>query len=125
MDDYDFFNRVSERGEMTTEREVLVATEATLKTLGERLTEVEAVRLAQQLPPDIGRFLTVVDMDKKFDLQGFYEHVAEREHLDAETSRQHAQAVLSIVEEIVGSEELRDMLARLPDEFHNLLMQGD
>ncbi len=74
-----FVNMVKERAHITNTRDALVAIEATLKTLGERLTEAEAAHLAAQLPPEIGRFLTVVDTNKSFDLETFYEHIAQRE----------------------------------------------
>jgi len=121
MDYYEFTEQVRERAAMPTEREALLATEATLKTLGERLSEVDAIELAFKLPPDIGRFLTVVDTDKEFNLDDFYEHIAEREHVDVKASRKHANVVLGVVEEIVGIVPLRKILARLPEEFSTLL----
>ena len=43
-----FVNMVKERAHITNTRDALVAIEATLKTLGERLTEAEAAHLAVQ-----------------------------------------------------------------------------
>lgn len=120
----DFVNAVKDRAGLSTDREALIASEATLKTLGERLSEKEAASLAAQLPPLIGRFLTVVDMDKEYDLDGFYEHIAAREGLDLDVSRKHAQAVLQVVDDIVSPGELREALGNLPEEFHSLFTFG-
>lgn len=119
-----FVNMVKERAHITNTRDALVAIEATLKTLGERLTEAEAAHLAAQLPPEIGRFLTVVDTNKSFDLETFYEHIAQRESIGQPMSRRHARVVLSIVEETVSPGELRDVLAQLPEEYMDLFTFG-
>lgn len=120
----EFLQEVMDRARLKTEREALIAVEATLKTLGERLTEIEAVHLADQLPPEIGRFLTVVDTNKDFDLKTFYEHVSRRESIKQPSSRDHAQAVLSVVEEIVTPGELQNVLAHLPAEYRTLFTSG-
>ncbi len=120
----EFINLVQERARLDKERDVLIAIEATLKTLGERLTDKEASQLAAQLPPEIGRFLTVVDTNKSFDLEEFYEHVSRRESIGQPLSRDHARAVLSVVEEAVSPGELRDVLAQLPDEYLTLFTFG-
>ncbi len=120
----EFVNLVKERAHLQSDRDALVATEATLKTLGERLTEREAAQLATQLPPEIGRFLTVVDTNKSFDLETFYENVSRRESIGQPISREHARAVLSVVEETVTPGELQDVLAQLPEEYLTLFTFG-
>lgn len=121
----EFIDLVQERAMVDTEREALIAIEATLKTLGERLTDIEAAHLAVQLPPEIGRFLTVVDTNKNFDLETFFENVSQRELLGQPMSRDHARAVLSVVEEIVSPGELRDVLSVLPDDYLSLFTFGN
>ena len=120
----EFVDLVQDRAGLETERETLIAIEATLKTLGERLTDEEAAHLAVQLPLEVGRFLTVVDTNKDFDLKTFYEQVSRRESIGQPESREHARAVLSVVEETVTPGELRDVLAQLPDEFMTLFTFG-
>lgn len=124
MNYLEFVREVRERGQLDSERDTLIAIEATLKTLGERLTDKEATQLAAQLPAEIGRFLTVVDTNKDFDLREFYEHISRRESIGEPRSREHARAVLSVVEETVSPGELRDVLAQLPDEYLNLFTFG-
>jgi uncharacterized protein (DUF2267 family) len=120
----EFIRRVRERAKIESEEAALRAVEATLKTLGERLTDEEAAHLAAQLPPQIGLFLTVVDTNKTFDLTTFYQQVAQRESIGQPDSREHAQAVLSVVAETVTPGELRHVLDQLPDEFQDLLTFG-
>ncbi len=121
---HEFIDLVQERARLGNERDTLVAIEATMKTLGERLTDTEASQLAAQLPAEIGRFLTVVDTNKSFDLDTFYEHVSQRESIGQPMSRDHARAVLSVLEEAVSTGELRDILAQLPDEYLTLFTFG-
>ncbi len=120
----DFVGRVQQRARVKNWNEALAAIEATLKTLGERLTSTEAADLAAQLPPAIGRFLTVVDTNKDFDLEEFYEHVSRRESIGQPISREHARAVMSVLEEAVNPGELQDVLAQLPDEYETLFTFG-
>ena len=120
----EFVSEVQQRARLDTRREALIAIESTLKTLGERLTDKEAAHLAAQLPPDVGRFLTVVDTNKSFDLKTFYENISRRESIGQPMSREHARAVLSVVEEAVSPGELQDVLAQLPDEYLTLFTFG-
>lgn len=120
----EFVELVQQRARLKDWNETLIAIEATLKTLGERLTEIEAVDLAAQLPPAIGRFLTVVDMNKDFDLETFYKHVSQRESIVQPEAKEHAHAVMSVVMEIVPPGELRDVLDRLPEEYDALFTFG-
>lgn len=120
----EFVDLVQQRARLNDWSEALAAIEASLKTLGERLTEAEAADLAAQLPPAIGRFLTVVDMNKDFDLETFYEHVSQRESIEQPMAVEHAHAVMSVVAECVSPGELRDVLAQLPEEYNNLLTSG-
>ncbi len=120
----EFIDRVQERARLDSWSEALRAIEATLKTLGERLTDEEAAHLADQLPPAIGRFLTVVDTNKDFGLETFYEQVSQRESIGQPISREHARAVISVLEEAVDPGELQDMLSQLPDEYMTLFTFG-
>ncbi len=120
----EFVDLVQERARVNSWREALNAIEATLKTLGERLTDAEAADLAAQLPSAIGRYLTVVDTNKDFGLEEFYEHVSRRESIGQPISREHARAVMSVIEEAVSPGELRDVLAQLPDEYETLFTSG-
>jgi uncharacterized protein (DUF2267 family) len=120
----EFINLVLERARLNSRDEAINAIEATLKTLGERLTDREAADLAAQLPPAIGRFLTVVDTNKDFGLDEFFEHVSRRESIGQPISREHARAVISVLEEAVSPGELQDVLAELPEEYETLFTFG-
>ncbi len=124
MQPSEFIEKVQQRAQVTSRQEAHTAIEATLKTLGERLPEKEAADLATELPPAIGRFLTVVDTDKDFDLEKFYENVSQRESLGQPISRDHARAVLSVLVEAVPPGELQDMLNQLPEEYMSLFTFG-
>jgi uncharacterized protein (DUF2267 family) len=116
----EFLEVVQNRANTRDDRETLIAIEATLKTLGERLTDLQAARLASQLPFEVGLFLTVVDTNKDYDLDSFYRHVALREGLPLEESIGHALAVMSVLEETLEPGELYGALARLPEDYKRL-----
>jgi uncharacterized protein (DUF2267 family) len=120
----EFIDLVQDRAHLNSWGEALKAIEATLKTLGERLTDEEAAHLAEQLPPAIGRFLTVVDTNKDFNLDIFYEQVSRRESIGQPISREHARAVISVLEEAVSPNELQDVLNQLPGEYMTLFTFG-
>lgn len=120
----EFINTVMDRANLGTEDEALRAIEATLKTLGERITDDEAYHLAAQLPPEVGRFLTVVDNQKDFDLETFYEHVSQRMSIGQPMARENARAVISVVEDTVTPGELQDVFSQLPDEYLTLFTYG-
>lgn len=121
MSDYQgFLKQVRENLGIEDRLEAVRATEAVLKTLGERLSEEEANRLAHRLPQEIGLYLTVVDMNQPYDLLEFYEHVSRRGDVDLNTAREHTQAVFGAVAESVPAGELREVLLRLPEEFEKL-----
>lgn len=117
----DFLMVVQERANTGSKRETLIAIEAALKTLGERLSEVQAARLANQLPLEIGLFLTVVDTNKDYSLESFYRHVARRENLPLDESMPHARAVLSVLHDALSPGELQTALSGLPAEFNGLV----
>ncbi len=117
----EFIRVVQERGQMRTERDTLIAIEATLKTLGERLTDLQAAHLASLLPFEIGLFLTVVDTNKDYSLNSFFKHVAGREGQPLDDSMGHALAVISVLEDTLPPGELQGTLAALPEDYKKLM----
>jgi uncharacterized protein (DUF2267 family) len=103
-----------------------LATEATLRTLAERIDRGEAVDLVEQLPPEIGPLLHTGTGAEGFGLEEFLERVAKREDTsDLETARRHARAVLAALQRAVSEDEYADLVAELPRDFGDLLPVGE
>jgi uncharacterized protein (DUF2267 family) len=100
------------------------ATQATLETLADRIDAGEARHLAAALPDTIAPYLSTATPAQRFGLDEFLRRVAEREGVDLETARRHAEAVLIVVQRAVGPREFADLSAELPKDFAALLPQG-
>jgi putative intracellular protease/amidase/uncharacterized protein (DUF2267 family) len=97
------------------------AIEATLVTLGERISEGEARDLARHLPDSLARMLVRPGEAEGFGADEFFRRVAEREGTDPETAERHARAVVAALARREGRKELHDMLSQLPRELRDRL----
>jgi uncharacterized protein (DUF2267 family) len=98
------------------------ATEATLRTLAERITGGEASDIAAFLPPELRRWMVPTpEAAEPFDRHELVRRVAEREGIDLETAEEHARAVFQMLGFAVAPGELRDMASQLPKDFEDLL----
>lgn len=120
----EFVSEVRQRASLDTNEEAKRAIEATLSTLGERITSDEAEHLAAQLPFEAGRHLTEQETKKDFGLRGFYNHVSQRESIGFPMAQEHARAVMSVVSQLVTPGEMEDVIAQLPDEYLPLFTFG-
>jgi uncharacterized protein (DUF2267 family) len=119
----EFIVKVQERGGFADREQAERATKATLQTLGERLAGGEPTDLAAQLPEEVARYLAADGPGQSFDLNEFYERVAEREQtgLSPAQAREHAMAVMSTVVDAVTPGQVNHLAAQLPDEYQELL----
>ena len=97
------------------------ATEATLVTLGERISEGEAEDLARHLPDSLVPLIEQGGEAVPFDADEFFRRVAEREEVDAAAAEQHARAVVAALGLREQARELHDMLSQLPRELRERL----
>lgn len=116
----EFIGLVQKRAGLDTEDEARRAIEATFSTLAERLRAGEAGDLAAQLPEELQSYLTGQETKKTFGIDEFYEKVSYKESIGYPQVREHARAVMSVVQEAVSPGELRDILAQLPDGYTDL-----
>jgi uncharacterized protein (DUF2267 family) len=104
------------------------AAKATLETLGERISAAQARQLAEDLPPQIRRWLTPERREAErgpdaqdFDVDAFLRRVAEREGVDPETAEHHAKAVFIALARLVRGQEIAQLAAQLPSDYRRLL----
>jgi uncharacterized protein (DUF2267 family) len=97
------------------------AIEATLITLGDRISHGEAEDVAARLPDELGRLIDRPGPAQPMDADEFFRRVAEREGTDPETAERHAAAVIAAMARRVGRKELHDMLSQLSRDLRDRL----
>jgi uncharacterized protein (DUF2267 family) len=122
--DYDRFISVVERGANVGREAARRATQATLETLGERISPGQARDLAEQLPPELAPWIATDHDAQGFGVDEFLRRVAEREDVDLETARRHAMAVFAALGRAVNAEELADLRSELSKDYAPLLPRG-
>jgi uncharacterized protein (DUF2267 family) len=97
------------------------ATRATLRTLGERISQGEARDIADQLPEPLRAVIIDGGDPERFDVGEFVRRVAEREGVDKSPAEKHARAVFAALGQAVSRKEIDDMRAQLPSSFADLV----
>lgn len=120
----EFVNRVNEKIRTEGPGDAELAIQATLATLGERISGGEAENLAAQLPAELQTQLesgNYTENAEAFSLDEFYLRVAEREgSATAEEAVEHARAVMEQLTRAVTGGELADIQRQLPEEYEPL-----
>jgi uncharacterized protein (DUF2267 family) len=118
----EFVGMVRRRGDIGSAEEALVAIEAALRTLAERISGGEARDIAARIPPEFKKYLDKGDDENahSFPLQEFYRRVSKREGVKAPVGVLHTRAVLSTLRVALPPDEFRDVLSQLPVEFAEL-----
>ena len=125
--DDEFLEAVRERADLDSQDAARTATVATLRTLGERLSAGEAADLALYVPDALGEELREAGDDSATDysLEEFVRRLSQRESVDVETARTHAQAACSVLAEAAGERELDAAAGQLPDPYGTLFEPSD
>lgn len=124
MDENQFVSQVRSTTAATTDLEAKAAIDATLRTLGERLTGGEPQDLAAQLPAAVAVSLPEQGAGERFDVEEFYQRVAEKEQCTAQEARGHARAVLAAVRSSVTGGEVDQVAEQLPRDYADLLQSS-
>jgi uncharacterized protein (DUF2267 family) len=122
----ELIHEVQRRGDFADAAAAEDAVLATLSVLGERLKGGEARDLAAQLPPELADAVQTSGPGEPFDVQEFCRRVAEREEREVSSAvaRGHAQVVLDVVLGAVSDGERQDVLAQLPAEYVDTLINS-
>ena len=118
----EFIAQVQHRASLNTKSDALLATRATLETLGERLEGGEPEHLAAQLPPEIAVYLVqpFAGSGAPFTLDYFFMRVAEREGTALAEASFHARVMLGLIAEVVTIGEIENVRSQLPADFRQL-----
>jgi uncharacterized protein (DUF2267 family) len=113
----EFIDRVAEHVTIGSREQAIIATQATLETLGERLDRDERDDLASQLPHPLKEYLLARPDTDRFLLEEFYNRVSARAGVRRTHGVRQAQAVMSVLQEAIAQGEWQDMLDSLPDDY--------
>jgi uncharacterized protein (DUF2267 family) len=115
-----FIHKVAEwTGTTTGVAEAL--TEATLRTLSQRISGGEAQDLADRMPDELRSYLLKAEEDAEaFPYEEFIRRVAVATDVDMATAEAGVVAVLHATRDVVGYREFMDALAQLPKDLANL-----
>jgi len=116
----EFVRRVQEQAKISTGDVAVIVIEATLETLGERLTRAERDDLAAELPGQLKEYVQKRQETTLFDLEEFYNRVAARSDRGLPAAIRHAHVVMSVLQEAVSAGQLKDVRRQLPAEFREL-----
>jgi uncharacterized protein (DUF2267 family) len=95
---------VRNRAHFKSQREVIMAIQATLQTLGERLSGLEATELAGRLPGEVARYV-LLNMEMPAtppSTAGFFKRIALREGVDLSMAVPHTRAVMETLQRVCG-----------------------
>ncbi|MFS8478828.1 MAG: DUF2267 domain-containing protein [Micromonosporaceae bacterium] len=124
----DFINAVASRTAVSTAQASTI-TEATLRTLADRISGGEANDLADQLPEGLDDYLRkplpARETAQPFGLGEFVQRVAARAGVDGVLASSGVRAVLTTMRETVSADEFDDMVAQLPKEFWQVVQPED
>ena len=118
----EFVGQVQHDARLPSRGRAETAIRATLETLGERLQESSAEKIASQLPPEIGLALERVAHGQRFTLPQFVERVAEREHTRPEEARRHVEVVFKTLTRALSPGAAEKLRHQLPSELAKMLV---
>jgi uncharacterized protein (DUF2267 family) len=123
----EFIKEVQTRGHMESRQEAEKATQATFRTLAERLAGGEPRNLASQLPPELAQHLRYEgeETSNPFSLEEFLKRVNEKDGgVDQPRAVYHTRVVMEVLQEAVTEGEMDDVRSQLPDEYAPLFEAG-
>lgn len=125
MDEEEFLETVRQEVSLDSKEGVMTITDATVRTLGERITDGEASDLAQNLPEQLEETLTDVNPGEAdpFSLEEFIERVSDRAEVDESDVVVHSRAVATALAVAVKT-ELEIVREQLPSEFDVIFEPG-
>lgn len=119
MHEDEFLDTVQQEASLESQEAARTVTEATLRTLGERISDTNSSELAATLPDPLAPSLTDASPGEAaaFSLDEFVDRVSERSgHTTPDTAPRQARAVITALS-MIADEELQALSEQLPTEF--------
>lgn len=121
MAELEFFEKVAARAGVSAQAAQSL-TEATLRTLAERISGGQAADLADHVAHELRPLLARARPEEPevFAYDEFLRRVADRAGVDEAVAERGAGAVLQTLHRVVGPDEFQDAMAQLPTEVQAL-----
>ena len=115
----EFITRVHHRVDISQPEKVELAIQAVMETLGESLSEDEAMDLAAQLPKEMQGYLRPGGprLEEQPSPDAFYQRVGLRADVEPDAARRYVEAVVAVLCQAVSAGQLVDVMRELPDDF--------
>jgi uncharacterized protein (DUF2267 family) len=121
MAELKFFEKVAARADVPPETAQSL-TEATLRTLADRISGGEAAHLADRVADQLRPFLAKgTEEPEAFAYDEFLRRVADRANVERGVAERGVRAVLQTLHRVVGHKEFEDAMAQLPAELQALV----
>jgi uncharacterized protein (DUF2267 family) len=112
-----FIDEVAERAGVP-EHQAAALTEATLRTLADRISGGEAADLADRVPDPLRPFLIKArEAPAAFPFDEFIRRVAGAAGVSGDVAKRGVGAVLQVLHPMVGHREFEEFMAQLPGDF--------
>lgn len=131
MNRTDLLDTIGQKAGIEDRTDVARAAEATLRTLGEHVSEGQAQDIAAIVPAELGDAVTSHLDDnpdpEQFSPEEFAARIAEREGpaVHAEEAMRQARATMAAIADHGGQAELQDAREQLPTEFATVFETDD
>ena len=123
----EFVERVRQRAGLDSFEEAERATRATIGRLGEYLNDKKGLEVASQLPQELSEHLRW-QSPKRGGIQtptDFLERVGQSEGVSLEEAEAHTKAVMGVLWEAVGQNEMENVRRQFPGEFAPLFINAE
>lgn len=118
----EFLSRLTERGGIQDPPGAETIANAVLSVFSERLGRIAAERLAEALPPSLGRAVLDSPHGRVFGVEELYQRVANRLGIRAGVAVEHTVSVLRTVAEVAGDDLVERLREDLPPDIDALLV---
>ena len=93
---------------------------SSLETLGELLPKAERIRIGAPLSRELREAFTSDRSQDTFTLEEFYNRISSRTDLGYPEAKDGAMAVMQLIRETMGPNEIKEIQRSLPDGFQEL-----
>lgn len=116
----DFIQQVKSQIDIDSDEQTEQVIEATLETLGERLSRTEQENLAAQVVNELKNMLMKRTDVHSYDLEEFYNRVSARADIGYPKAVQRSQAVVNVLSSTISQGEIEDILSEIDKDFGEL-----
>ena len=116
----EFINQVHSQTNLDSEDQAKKAIEATLETLGERLSQAEQKNLAAQVVDELKDMLLKRTDVHSYNLEEFYNRVSARADMGYPDAVKRSQAVVNVLTSAISQGEIDDILTEIDEDFGEL-----